>query len=229
MTKDELNEANGLAQQVISALKATAAASVTAASAQLIWMCGQLSVSVQQELIPQPGDGASPFWADLILVFEHARTAGATFPEMDKVRSLAEAFTPKSPTAIAVANFSVRMALAEEAQILAATTFTTREQIDRLIDQVTASFCAAEDVAADSMDNVAYRALISLHAAVTNDLSQRALPLPQIVTFSFPARVPALTLAQRIYQDPSQTLGLIQMSGAVHPAFMPQTVHGLSN
>jgi prophage DNA circulation protein len=45
-------------------------------------------------------------------------------------------------------------------------------------------------------------------------------PLRRYVT-AFPR--PSLTLAQRLYQDPSQDQALVARTGAVHPGFLPQT------
>jgi prophage DNA circulation protein len=71
-------------------------------------------------------------------------------------------------------------------------------------------------------------ALITLHGAVANDLSTRALPLPAIVTYTFPQRMPALWIAQRLYQDATRTGDLIAENNPVHPLFMPETGRALS-
>jgi prophage DNA circulation protein len=229
MTKTELAESVALAKQVLSALVTSVLGPPpTPQSAQLLWMCGELAATLQTEMIPPAVGAIAPVWNDLVLCFEQARTAGVSFAAMDTVRALISGFAPISPTAIAVTNFSMRMSLAEEAQMLAAMTFATREQIDGYLTQINETFFAAQDVAADAMDNVSYRALVSLHAAVVNDLSARALPLPRIVVMTFPARKPALTLAQTIYQDPGQTGELATISGVVHPAFMPLSFDALS-
>jgi prophage DNA circulation protein len=34
---------------------------------------------------------------------------------------------------------------------------------------------------------------------------------------------PSLTLAQRLYQDPSRDAELVLRTGAVHPGFLPET------
>jgi len=225
MQKQPLTEASGLAQQVLAALPLILPGPTSVAGAQLDWMCGYLSVNAANQLNIEP----SPFFANFTACFDQAFIAGATYAQIDTARVLAMGFAPVSTAAIAVANFAVRMALIEQSRILAAMTFTNREQIDTYIDQINSSFHTAIETAADNMDNVTYTALVALRGAVVNDLSTRALPLPQIVTFTLQRRLPALTLAQRLYQDPSQTAALIAMNaGAVHPLFMPQTVLGLS-
>lgn len=226
MQKQPLTEASGLAQQILAALPLILPGPTSIAGAQLDWMCGYMAVNAANQLNINPG---TPFFANFSACFDQAFVAGATYAQMDTVRVLALGFTPLSQQAIAVANFALRMALIEQARILAATTFTNREQIDAYIDQINSSFCAAIDLAADNMDNVAYTALVALHGAVVNDLSTRAIPLPRIVTFTLARRLPALTIAQRLYQDPSQTDALIALNAsAVHPLFMPQSLLGLS-
>ena len=97
-----------------------------------------------------------------------AQTAGVTFEQFETLRILAEASLPVSNAAIAVKNFSVRMVLVEEARILAAMTFVSRDQIDAFICLMRENFDGAITVAADNMDNVAYQALIALKGAVVN-------------------------------------------------------------
>ncbi len=223
-TKTELNEAASIAQQVLAALNASIGGAASLASAQLNWMCGYLWENAANQL----NAPNTPFFANLAACFDQALAAGGTYEQMDTVRQLAMNLAPVSSQAVAVANFSVRMALIEQSRILAATTFTSRPQIDGYIDLVNSSFGAAVDVAADNMDNVAYTSLIALRAAVVNDLSTRAIPLPEIVVMTFPMRLPALTLAQRVYQDASQADSIVAMNNVIHPAFCPTMLEMLS-
>jgi prophage DNA circulation protein len=229
MTKSELDEAVGLALQVLTALAGTSARPPGAAGAQLVWVCGLLTANAAAELNVTPTVTVpAPFWADFANCFEQARLAGATYAAMAGVQALAAGFTPISPVAAAVANFAARMALAEEAQILAATTFVSRQQIDGYLDEINAAFDAVETIAADRLDNVAYRALITLHAAVVNDLSSRARPLPRMVTLNFPSRQPSLALAQRIYQDGPRADEISAENSVINPAFCPMQIQALS-
>lgn len=229
MTKSELDEAVALVRRLLVALIGTLPTQAGALGAQLKVSCGTLALNAPAELNAAPVEGApAPLWSDLARCFELARSAGASFAAMDAVRVLAEGFSPLAAAGLAVMNVSVRMALAEQAQILAATTFASRAEVDRTLDQVNAAFETAVDVAADRLDNVAYRALIALRAAVVHDLSTRALPLPQLVTLRFPVRFPVLTLAQRIYQDGARAGELVGENDVVHPAFMPRVIRALS-
>jgi prophage DNA circulation protein len=223
MNKTDLNEAVAATQTVLLALLGTLAGQTGTAGAQLALAVNAMSANAAIEL-----PSGAPFWSDLANCFDQARLAGATFAAMDKVRATAQALIPAGKPAIAVQNFAVRMALAEQGQILAATTFTSRQQIDGFFDLINASFETAILVAADNGDNVAYEALIALQGAIANDLGSRARPLPRLVSYSFPQRMPSLWLAQRLYQDPSRTDQLVGENRPVHPAFMPATGTALS-
>lgn len=224
MTQSQLNEAVAVTAQIITSLEATLAGQTGAAGAQTKFLCGALLTNGGIELY----EGGYQFWIDLQNCFEAAQQAGASFAAMQVVLNTANALTPLGLPAIAVKNFAVRLSLLEQSRILAATTFVSRQQIDNFFGQIDASFQAAELVAADNLDNVAYFLLINLHAAVSNDLSTRSFALPEMVTFTFPQRSPSLYLAQRIYQDGSRNDELIGENAVIHPLFMPPTIQALA-
>lgn len=227
MTKSQLNEAVAAALTILTALLETLGGQTGNAGATLAAVIGTLNANAATE-IAGISNGNLQFFSDLANCFEQARLAGATFASMDAVRTAAENLTPTGTPALAIKNFAVRMALAEEGQILAATTFTSRQQIDNYFDQLNVSFGAAIRVAADNLDNVAYTALIALRAAISNDLGSRAQTLPALVNYSFPTRMPSLWLAQRLYQDPTRAKQLVQENSPVHPLFMPPSGVALS-
>lgn len=165
----------------------------------------------------------------MLAAFETAQLAGATYEAMDSVRINASALTPSGLPATCVRNLSVRLALVEQSRILAATSFKSREEIDRYFDRINAAFDAAETLAADNLDNMAYRALLALHASVSNDLANRARPLPRMITVNMAKRFPALTVAQRLYVDASRAGELIDENAPIHPLFMGPTITALSS
>lgn len=172
--------------------------------------------------------GAAAIAQPLADVFDLARQAGATFDGMDRVRRAADAIETKWFAATSVKNTAVRFALIQSAKILAATAFKSRPEIDRYIDRMNVAFESAEIVASDSLDHAAYRSIIALHAAVTNDLTTRGRPLPNIVLYEFAAVRPALYLANRLYGDTTRADDLINENKPVHPAFMSPSVRALS-
>lgn len=217
-------EAAAAAGTVLDALINTLQGSTGSAGATLKYLCSRLKGVAAEEMLA----GGYTFWADLMVCFEAAQAAGATFSAMDAVRATAEALVVSDPAAVAVQNLSIRMSLLEEARILAATTFTSRQDIDAYFSEINASFERAELIAADNLDNVAYRALIKLHAAVSNDLANRSRPLPRMVSYTMPRQLPALLLAQRLYADGSRADELIAENKPIHPLFMPPTGNALS-
>jgi prophage DNA circulation protein len=176
------------------------------------------------ELLIEAGEIADP----LAQAFDLAREAGATVDTLDRVRKTTEAIPTTSLVAASIKNAAIRFALVQFAEILAATTFTSRPEVDRYIDRMNDAFEAAELVASASLDVATYRAIIALHAAVTADLTARALPLPMVVSYTFPAGRPVLWLANRLYGDASRGDELIAENKPVHPAFMPPDVLALS-
>lgn len=235
-SKSAQAEAVSLAITIVKAIQLTIGGQSGTPGAELQFLCGQLIANAAVEFaaaFPATAETVFPaptgtFWGDLTACFDQAQTAGATFPQFEAIRILAEAATPVSSAAIAVQNFTVRMCLVEEARILAATTFTSRDQIDGYIDTMRENFDGAIVVAADSVDNVAYRALIALKGAVINDLSTRAIPLPRLVNYTLAQRLPALYLAQRIYQDGSRANEIVTENDVIHPAFCPLQLRVLS-
>jgi prophage DNA circulation protein len=195
--------------------------------AQLKNLCGSLAANAYALLNATPADRT--FWIDLAKCFDAARAVSTvTFETIDAVRTSALSALPTGAPAIAVRNFSVRMVLVEQARILAATNFTSRQDVDRYFNAMHVSFEQAETVAANNLDNVAYRALVKLHAAVTNDLANRSRPLPKMVTYTTATSKPALYLAQFLYQDPSRYQELIDENKPIRPLFMPRVGQALS-
>jgi prophage DNA circulation protein len=234
-TKTALVEATTLAIAVLEQIEGLITGQSGTDGAELQLMCGELVASAEVEFAasipatisttPAP---AGTFWGDFTACFDQAQVAGVTYDQFETLRIFAEAALPVSDAAIAVQNFSVRMVLVEEARILAAMTFVSRDQIDAFIDQVRENFDGAITVAADNMDNVAYQALIALKGAVVNDLSARAIQLPRLVNFTIAQRLPSLYLAQRIYQDASRNDELVIENDVIHPAFCPMSLRVLS-
>lgn len=229
MNATELNEAMGITNStIIAGLLKLIEGQSGAQGAQLRYQCGVLSVNGNMWL-SETTDGIFTFWTSLAKCFDIAQSiSSVTFELLEQFRKDMVAVSAKSLPAIAVRNFGVRMALAEQSKILAAKTFSSRREIDNYFNTINAAFEVAELVAADNKDNVAYVALIKLHAAVSNDLANRARPLPKMVTYAFARSRPSLAIAQSLYQDPSRSDELIAENSPIHPLFMPATGTALS-
>jgi len=97
-----------------------------------------------------------------------------------------------------------------------------------LVD-VTAAIDAAAVTAGGGLDDL-FAALRALRIAVVEDLRVRGASLAHVRTFSLPAPLPALSLAQRLYRDAARADELVGEAGdsCVSPLFMPVTLQALA-
>ena len=100
--------------------------------------------------------------------------------------------------------------------------------MDRVRAKIHPAFDQAEEVAADEMVLAVYRALVSLHAAVTFHLYQTARPLPQMLNYRFASPRPTLILSQRLYYTAARADELREENKVVHPAFASREGRALS-
>lgn len=208
---------------VLDALLAAGGNSAGQPGADLRRLCGALSADAASQV------QASSFSAPLRACFQAATAAGATLDGMDRVRLAALETASSEGAVLRVVQTAVRYALVEMCLITSATVFASRQDIDAALARLNAAFLPAEDFAADQFDNRVYRALLALHAAATRDLTQRGRPLPRLITYGFPTRMPALALANRLYGDGGRAGDLIaENRDVVHPLFMPAAGRALS-
>jgi prophage DNA circulation protein len=176
--------------------------------------CGDLSANAESLL---SNDVAAP---PLVNCFNLAQQTGATQPQLATVRNSVLAETPVTLGATLTKNSIIHVCLATEAGIISNTKFVSRDDVDALKAQMNGVFSAMEEVAADDMDQMTYRALVELHAAITGYLVDTARPLPRMLRFQFAAPQSTLIAAQRLYYDASRANQLRDENHVVHPAFM---------
>lgn len=164
----------------------------------------------------------------LLVAFAAARDAGSTARHFETVVDRLRAEAPVSLIAIAVVMAGQRFALAQMARIIAAGTFATRAEADAALTRIGIVFDLLEEDAADLHDTESYRAITTLHAAVTRDLVDRALLLPRMVNIRFGRTMPSLWLANRVYQDGERADEIVAENKIVHPAFCPRDLQCLS-
>jgi prophage DNA circulation protein len=111
-----------------------------------------------------------------------------------------------------------RMALAQLAQAVASSTYST----------VAAAEAARDDVASRldlemqlTQDDTVYQDMAALRVAVIQQVNATIATLPAISTITLPAAIPALVLAHRLYDDPSWDADIIARNDVVHPGFVP--------
>jgi hypothetical protein len=160
--------------------------------------------------------------------FDLTFSSGANLEQIEAVRVQVELEQPRSPGAVLLTQAGMNFCLATEGRIIAAMTFVSREDVERIKQRMIAPFANAEEVAADEMDSMTFQALIGLHATITNHLVKTALPLPRLLAFQFFEPLPSLVQSYRLYSDASRADEMRDANKVVHPAFCPLTGEGLS-
>ncbi|MCI1439813.1 MAG: DNA circularization N-terminal domain-containing protein [Acetobacter peroxydans] len=167
--------------------------------------------------------------------------ASATISPADRIRLLAglASYQPYIATTTApigadlasvrqaTGNVLRRQALIGLADAIGTATPDSAQQAQQLLATFIALIDAEIILAADNAESGAYDALRTIRTTVVADLSARGAQLASIITYSFNARMPAIALAWRLYQDVSRTRDLIARADATHPLFMPTQFEAL--
>lgn len=106
---------------------------------------------------------------------------------------------------------------------------TSRDDAAALRDHIAALLDAEILIAGDDGDDNSYSALRAMRVAMVTDLNSRGASLPPMKRFTFNGNLPALTLAQRLYQDAARGDELIIEANPPHPAFMPTSFSALAS
>jgi len=160
--------------------------------------------------------------------FDLARVAGISQRQVAIVRASIEAEEPVLLGAVLLKNAGIDFCLATEGRIIGTVAFTSREDVEGMKKVVNVGFGAAEEIAADEMDQAVFIALTRLHAAVMFFLVETARPLPQIVTFRFHSILPSLLMSYKFYDTAARGDELRIENKVVHPAFMVRQGRALS-
>ncbi|BAK83970.1 DNA circularization protein [Komagataeibacter medellinensis] len=121
----------------------------------------------------------------------------------------------------AMGNALRRSAIIGLAEAVEAAQPDSAEQAQAMLVSIITVLDAEIITAADSADSESYAALRALRTTVVQDLSERGAQLAHIETFTFNASMPAITLAWRLYKDPTRTRDLVARADCPHPLFMP--------
>jgi len=214
MKRFEMEEAVSLLGGILDALLETLEGRVDRSMMEARNNIGKLRADATELL--EAGAMAGP----LLKCFDLCLAAGSSRVAMDGVRRAMVARSPKYVPGVIVATTGIFFSLLEQARILGDITFKSREEIDVMLSTMHAEFEPAEEFAAThTADPRVYEALVGLHAALSSDLSDRALPLPRLVRYHFPTRMPSVKLAMRIYGDARRADELVRVNRVVHPAF----------
>jgi prophage DNA circulation protein len=115
------------------------------------------------------------------------------------------------------------------AQLYAATDFDSAADAENARDQLTGMIDAEAEASAAAGDGALYESWQALYAAVSADLTTRGKSLPDLMTYTTASSLPALVLAQRLYQDAARAQELVARNAAPHPGFMPLSGEALSS
>lgn len=160
--------------------------------------------------------------------FNLALTTGINLAQIESVRRVAAAQTAVSVGAIVTKDLLIELALATAGYVLAGMTFTSRQDVDQVRLTLNAVFDDMEEELADQMDSMTWRAVLGLHAAISQHLVETARPLPRMLQYQFNLTMPSVVLAHRLYADASRADELRAENKIVHPAFCPLTGQALS-
>ncbi|WP_447510497.1 DNA circularization protein [Citrobacter gillenii] len=101
---------------------------------------------------------------------------------------------------------------------------TSRDESEQLAQRVSQQLDEALLLVGDRADDELYNALLSIRTAFISTMMNRSSGLSDLMLVTMAQPIPALTLANRLYQDASRADELIQEALVPHPAFMPLTM-----
>lgn len=107
------------------------------------------------------------------------------------------------------------------ASVAADSSPASTDEAEEIIQRVSVQLDAALVLAADRADDDMYNALLSVRSAFLSTMSDRSSGLSELIQVTTAQPLPALTLANRLYQDATRTDELVQEARVPHPAFMP--------
>jgi prophage DNA circulation protein len=114
------------------------------------------------------------------------------------------------------------------AQVYANTQFTSAADASTARDQLSDMLDEQSTIAADAGADIAYNGWLVVLRATSTDLTARAQQLPLILDYRLKNSLPALAVAQRIYQDGSRAPELVARNATPHPLFMPLKLEALA-
>ncbi|AVX38516.1 DNA circularization protein [Yersinia massiliensis] len=131
----------------------------------------------------------------------------------------------------AAASYQLIIVLCAGAMVFAASQYQP-ESYDDAVDILT-RVCDVVDgaalSAADTGNDEVYQSLMTLRESIVTLLQQTGANLSRVEIVNFNRSLPALNLANRLYQDASRGDALVKMAVPVHPAFMPLRFKALNS
>lgn len=104
---------------------------------------------------------------------------------------------------------------------------TSRDEAEDITRRVATQLDTALILAGDRGDDELYNALMQVRASFLSAMDLISAGLSELMQINTASPLPALVLANRLYQDGSRVNELIQEANVPHPAFMPITMRVL--
>jgi hypothetical protein len=190
--------------------------------AELRYQCGDLIARINIYLVDRT------FANRLLYCFRLTTQTGITLDWMDRVIKQLTLEQPTTLASTSVVQNSLIFALAQEARIIRATTYVSRDDVDNTMRRMKNWFETIKHIIADTMSGPAYQDFINLCAATTRYLTDTARPLPRMLRYELAATMPGLALSQYIYGEGDRSEELAAESKIVHPAFFQRTIRAMS-
>jgi hypothetical protein len=168
------------------------------------------------------------FAGRLLQCFQLATASGISLMWMDRVIAGLVEEKPSALASTSVVQNSLIYALAQEARIIRAINFESRDDVDSTMKRMKGWFDIIKDIIADTMSGPAYQDFINLCAAITRYLTDTARPLPRMLRYELADTMPALAISNYIYGEGDRSEELVAENKIVHPAFMQRTLRAMS-
>jgi len=166
---------------------------------------------------------------ELLACFVAARVAGTSLAGFARVRNALLNEDPVNFIPSLIVPAALLYCLTTESRIVAAMTFTSRDDAETMAQRMKKAFDDVKEVLADDIDPACYQSMVTLASSLTSHLTRTALVLPRIVEFNLAVNYPALKLSYLIYCDATRTEQIVAENRIVHPAFCPRDIRALSN
>lgn len=101
---------------------------------------------------------------------------------------------------------------------------TSREEAEQITQRAARQLDTALVLAGDRGDDDMYVSLLGVRTSFLSTMNARSSGLSELMQVTTIKPLPALTLANRLYQDASRADELVQEVRVPHPAFMPITM-----
>ncbi|MGR3753226.1 DNA circularization protein [Edwardsiella anguillarum] len=101
---------------------------------------------------------------------------------------------------------------------------TSRDEAEAITQRVSVQLDTALILAGDRAEDGMYGGLLAVRSSFLATMSDRASGLSELIQVTMAQPLPALTLANRLYQDATRADELVQEARVPHPAFMPTTM-----